>query len=98
MGVHNLYRNEAGRQILFSDQFVEHPRYRGTRTSLKNDVALVKLPNGGARFSGKKVFFGDALERDLITFVVNLHKHIIMERCKLGSAYEVKTVSNMTQV
>ena len=53
VGVHNLYRNEAGRQILFSDHFVEHPRYRGTRTSLKNDVALIKLPNGGATFSGK---------------------------------------------
>ena len=53
VGVHNLYRNEAGRQILFSDHFVEHPRYRGTRTSLKNDVALIKLPNGGVTFSGK---------------------------------------------
>ena len=74
MGVHNLYRNEAGRQILFSDHFVEHPRYRGTRTSLKNDVALIKLPNDGATFSGITGF----------VFLVPPLEQFCLGRCNFG--------------
>jgi hypothetical protein len=51
--VHNLYRHEEGRQILFSDQFFEHPSYLGSLTSLRNDIAMIKLPDAGVDFSDK---------------------------------------------
>ncbi|XP_023339538.1 brachyurin [Eurytemora carolleeae] len=42
LGAHNLYNEEEGRLIIFSQEFVEHPQYNVEK--ILNDVALVHLP------------------------------------------------------
>jgi len=42
LGAHNLYNEEDGRLIIFTQDFVEHPDY--DVQMIANDVALVRLP------------------------------------------------------
>jgi secreted trypsin-like serine protease len=42
LGAHNLYNEEDGRLIIFTQEFVEHPEYDVQK--IANDVALVRLP------------------------------------------------------
>ena len=54
LGIHNLYEQEEGRKIMFSDEFYEHPNYIRKVNVLSNDVALVKLPRK-VEYTGKTV-------------------------------------------
>jgi len=42
IGAHNLYDTEEGREIIYTNVFIEHPNY--DVESIANDVALVRLP------------------------------------------------------
>jgi len=49
LGAHNLYSEETGRLIIFTQEFHEHPHY--DMDSIANDVSLVKLPRGSVTYS-----------------------------------------------
>ena len=44
LGVHDLFVQERGRRIVFSDKFFVHEKYVGTLHTLKFDLGLVRLP------------------------------------------------------
>ena len=44
LGAHNLYSEEDGRLIIFTQKFYEHPDY--DVENIANDVSMVQLPKG----------------------------------------------------
>lgn len=49
LGAHNLYSEEDGRLIIFTQDFYEHPQY--DVENIANDVSLVRLPKGSVSYT-----------------------------------------------